>query len=263
MSKSNKKKDRLDTIISQKFPNLTLKEIHAQILTGRFIINNQKETKPGSLIQKDAHIKHLPAKRNYVSRGGEKLLEATKKFNLNFKDAFVLDIGISTGGFTDFVRQNGAKWVVGIDVGYGQVAMKLQQDPQVIILERTNARTLNKEQLQSKIKKINPEAPSINNCTHLVMDVSFISVTQLLPILKNWIQKTTLLTILIKPQFEATQTEIPTGGVIKDHSLRESILKRVKNKIESQGWDCLNETPSPIKGSKGNIEHFFLIRSKN
>lgn len=255
----SKKKERLDTLLSEQYPDLSDKECQGYIQGGKVIVNNEKITKVGTLVPKTAEIRILLPKSAYVSRGGDKLAGAAKAFELDFSDAVVLDVGISTGGFTDFVRKNGARRMIGIDVGYGQVALPVFEDPRVIVLERTNARTLTKEALQEAILKEDPSGPDLSEITHVVMDVSFISVTQILPVVKTWLPQSVTYSILIKPQFEASKSEIPPGGIIKDPQLRETIKSRVHASLEDAGFVIVSECDSPIQGTKGNQEYFFQL----
>ncbi|RAP38759.1 TlyA family rRNA (cytidine-2'-O)-methyltransferase [Candidatus Marinamargulisbacteria bacterium SCGC AAA071-K20] len=255
------KKQRIDQLLLDKGYADDLKTAQAIILTGKVTINGQKIDKIGSLIRPDLPISIKKSKTDYVSRGGDKLKGAIERLNLNFGEKVCLDVGISTGGFTDCALKYNARAVIGVDVGYGQVAMSLQQDKRVCIIERTNAKTLTIDLMKTALlkQKMDPElAPKISM---VIMDVSFISVIKLLPTVRTCVVEGTHYIILIKPQFEAKKDEIGEGGIIRDVDVREKILDRVQVNLEKEGFTLKSKCESPIKGAQGNTEYFFYLTS--
>ncbi|RTZ91467.1 MAG: TlyA family rRNA (cytidine-2'-O)-methyltransferase, partial [Deltaproteobacteria bacterium] len=183
----------------------------------------------------------------YVSRGGLKLEAALKAFNLDVRDHVALDVGASTGGFTDCLLQHGAKRVYAVDVGYGQLDWKLRQDPRVIVIERTNARYLTRE--------IIPESIQV-----ATMDVSFISVTKIIPKIREFLSPGATLVCLVKPQFEVGKGEVGKGGIVKDPEKHRQVLEKIVTFCKELGFTILGWIPSPILGAKGNRE--FLLAGK-
>jgi 23S rRNA (cytidine1920-2'-O)/16S rRNA (cytidine1409-2'-O)-methyltransferase len=218
------------------------------IMAGLVFVNGQREDKAGTQIDPEAEIEFRGDKNPYVSRGGFKLEKALKVFKIDPSDKEVMDIGASTGGFTDCLLQHGAKKVYAIDVGYGQLAWKLRQDQRVEVLERCNFRHLEKDQLDVEVPLI-------------VTDVSFISLRLIVPGVKKFLKKNGEFIALIKPQFEAGRDRVGKNGVVKDPAVHKDVLSSLsdfflKNKMEPLALDY-----SPITGaSSKNIE--FLIRLK-
>ena len=253
-----RQKNRLDALLVSQQRVHSLKEAQALILTGKVIINNQKIDKPGTLVPIDSPITILDHGQSYVGRGGHKLAGALQTFDISVTDHIALDIGISTGGFTDCLLQQGAKHVIGVDVGYGQVDWKLQSDSRVTLLERTNARH---PDLIHKGLDQQQKAPLLEKVSLIVMDVSFISVLLILPSLRTILPQQTRFLVLIKPQFEATREELPDGGIITDDTLRYTILNRVKTELVSSGFQILGDCDSSTPGTKGNREFFLYLSS--
>jgi 23S rRNA (cytidine1920-2'-O)/16S rRNA (cytidine1409-2'-O)-methyltransferase len=183
----------------------------------------------------------------YVSRGGVKLEHALKEFKLDVKGKVSIDVGASTGGFTDCLLQNGAAKVYAVDVGYGILDWKLRQDPRVKVVERTNARYLT-------LKDLGLRTSDIGLCT---IDVSFISLSKVLPAVYNLLAGKADVIALIKPQFEARRGQVEKGGIITDENVRQEVIEKVKAAAETQGFKVKGLTRSPIEGADGNIE--FLI----
>lgn len=206
------------------------------------------QVKPGIEVE----IKNMP----YVSRGAYKLEKAVKEFNIDLKERICLDIGASTGGFTDFMLQNGAKKVYAIDVGYGQLAWKLRNDDRVVVFERTNVRNVTPE-------RIYPESEDIAGFA--AVDVSFISVTKILKTIKSLMNPVNQdIVLLIKPQFEAGREQVPKSGVVKDKNIHIEVIKNVVDYALSLCLCPANLTYSPIKGPAGNIEYLLrLINNAN
>jgi 23S rRNA (cytidine1920-2'-O)/16S rRNA (cytidine1409-2'-O)-methyltransferase len=248
--KSLMAKIRLDQHLVQAGFLPTREKAQAYILAGRVWVGDKKIDKCGTPVDpKDPIRVDLPTSQ-YVSRGGDKLAGAFSQFPVEILGKTALDVGISTGGFTDYLFQQGIKKVVGIDVGYGQVDYKIRMDPRLHLIERTNARHISAEMLaeyQSEIRLV-------------VMDVSFISVTKILPNLAQLLHPDTDYIILIKPQFESQKSEIGKGGIIKDETIRQGILDRVTQEL-SPHFQKLGECNSPITGTKGNQEAFFWLKT--
>ncbi len=182
----------------------------------------------------------------FVSRGGLKLAHALKEFGLDVSGKIALDVGASTGGFTDCLLQNGAARVYAVDVSYGPLAWKLRQDPRVVVLERTNIRYLTPDKLKEGVPEL------------AVIDVSFISLTKVLPVVYDLLADKAEVVALIKPQFEAKREQVPRGGVIRDQAVRDETIEKVKQAAVKDGFKLGGLTQSPIEGAEGNVE--YLIR---
>ena len=218
------------------------------ILAGCVFVNGVKVTSKAQKI-KDTDKIEIIQNRKYVSRAGEKLEKALLEFNLSVENKICLDIGASTGGFTDCLLCYGAKKVYALDVGHNQLVYKLRNDNRVISIEDFNAKDIKREMFEG-------EPPSI-----VVSDVSFISISKIAPVIFKELYDLEYWVSLIKPQFEAEKGEVSKGGVIKDDILREKIVNNAINRITEIGFKEINRTISPIKGSKGNIEYlsYFII----
>ncbi|WP_295295279.1 TlyA family RNA methyltransferase [uncultured Brachyspira sp.] len=218
------------------------------ILAGCVFVNGVKVTSKAQKI-KDTDKIEIIQNRKYVSRAGEKLEKALLEFNLSVENKICLDIGASTGGFTDCLLCYGAKKVYALDVGHNQLVYKLRNDNRVISIEDFNAKDIKREMFEG-------ETPSI-----VVSDVSFISISKIAPVIFKELYDLEYWVSLIKPQFEAEKGEVSKGGVIKDDILREKIVNNAINRITEIGFKEINRTISPIKGSKGNIEYlsYFII----
>jgi 23S rRNA (cytidine1920-2'-O)/16S rRNA (cytidine1409-2'-O)-methyltransferase len=241
-------KTRLDELMVRRGLADSVAKAAAVIMTGDVLVADRPVTKPGTAVHVDATIRLRSEPMPYVSRGGLKLAGAFGAFSIPITGRICLDVGISTGGFTDYLLQHGAKKVIGVDVGYGQVDMKLQRRPDVVILERTHVRHLTREQLGEEIDLV-------------VMDLSFISVKKVLPHLKQLLRPGTPLVVLVKPQFEAAPDQIDEGGIVRDEAVRHAILFAVKTEAQSQGFVVMGDVLSPITGTKGNQEVFLWLRS--
>lgn len=211
------------------------------IMAGEVTVESNIVTKPGTRVASNAAIA-LRQKPRFVSRGGEKLAAALERFDLIPRGWVCADVGASTGGFTDCLLQAGAARVFAIDVGYGQLAWSLRQDPRVVVMERVNARYL--DDLPEPI--------------HLVtMDVSFISVRHMLPMARGWMVETGQAVILVKPQFEAGKRDVGKGGVVRDPEIHRRVLVHTVEEAHRADFHVLGLMPSPIHGPAGNIE--FLL----
>ena len=251
MTKFLKNKMKLDEYLveNEYFENLEIAK--RQIMVGNVIVNEQKIDKPGEMISLDK-IKSIRIKEKdipYVSRGGLKLEKAIKVFNLNFKDKIILDIGASTGGFTDCSLQNGAKSVYAIDVGTNQLDWKLRNDSRVKSIENKHINDLEKNDLQDDIDII-------------VMDISFISIKKVLYKIKELLKDNGFAIFLIKPQFEAERNEI-NKGIVDNLNVHKRVINEVIEVAKINQLFLENLTVSPIRGTKGNIEYLAKFSNKN
>lgn len=234
-------KERIDTLLVCK--NLAESRTKAQaiIMAGEVFVNQQKVDKPGTMVAADAEIEVRGSNCPYVSRGGLKLEKALRSFGVDPTGYVCSDSGASTGGFTDCLLQKGAKKVFAIDVGYGQLAWKIREDPRVVCMERTN------------IRRVTPE--DIGQPLDLsVVDVSFISLKIVLPVIKALLKPTGQVLCLIKPQFEAGKEKVGKKGVVRDPAVHEEVLRNFICLAESLQFCIRNLTFSPVKGPEGNIE---------
>ena len=261
---------RLDQLLLSRSLAPDLTKAQYLIMAGLVMVNEQKITKAGTSVPVDAEIRLRQGFTPFVSRGGEKLAGIWAQWQFPIAGLFALDSGISTGGFTDFLLQKGAHRVLGIDVSYGLTDMKIRRDPRVILLERTNARLLTPELLFAAYQKGSPDpALTITSAADLqaqikliVMDVSFISVTKILPVLKNLVAEDANYIVLIKPQFEAAKDDVGEGGIIKDLETQNQVLACVEDKLKTD-FVLLHKAPAPLKGTKGNQEFFFWLKNKD
>ncbi len=245
------KKSRLDLHLLTKGLVKTRQEAQNLIRAGKVkTINGQILDKPGQEVLKDLEIEVTQPLR-YVSRGGEKLAEAFNQFPLDIKNRICLDAGISTGGFTDCLLQQGAAKVYGVDVGYGQTAWSIRNDPRVVLMERTNIRHLTPEKLFNDGDPIPDFA---------VADLSFISLKIVLPSIKSLLQSDrSELLVLVKPQFEVGKDKVGKGGVVRDHSLHAEAVEGVVNESKKYGWYPKGLIASPLKGPAGNQEYLLWM----
>ena len=245
------KKSRLDLHLLTKGLVKTRQEAQNLIRAGKVkTINGQVLDKPGQEVLKDVEIKITQPLR-YVSRGGEKLAEAFNQFPIDVENRVCLDAGISTGGFTDCLLQLGASKVYGVDVGYGQTAWSIRNDPRVVLWERTNIRHLTPEELFNDGDLI----PDFG-----VADLSFISLKIVLPSIKSLLQsERSELIVLVKPQFEVGKDKVGKGGVVRDHSLHAEAIEGVANESKRFGWYPKGLIASPLKGPAGNQEYLLWM----
>lgn len=239
-------KKRLDAAVFEMGLCESRSKASALIMSGSVYVNGQKETKAGRSVKPDDKIELKGKQMPYVSRGGFKLEKAMQVFPISLNDCICMDIGASTGGFTDCMLQSEAKKVYSIDVGYGQLAWKLRTDSRVINLERTNFRYLTKETVTDEI-----DFASI--------DVSFISLKLILPVLFDFLKDGGTCAALIKPQFEAGRDKVGKKGVVRELSTHIDVIKSVIDFAQETGFSVLGLTFSPIKGPEGNIEYLMYI----
>jgi len=245
------KKSRLDVHLLTKGLVKSRQEAQQLIRAGKVkTINGQILDKPGQEVLKDLEIEVTQPLR-YVSRGGEKLAEAFNQFPINIKNRVCLDAGISTGGFTDCLLQQGAAKVYGVDVGYGQTAWSIRNDPRVFLLERTNIRHLTPEKIFNDGDPIPDFA---------VADLSFISLKIVLPSIKSLLKSDqSELVLLVKPQFEVGKDKVGKGGVVRDSSLHAEAVQGVVNESRKYGWYPKGLVASPLKGPAGNQEYLLWM----
>jgi len=241
-------KQRIDTLLVEQGLCPSRQQAQRLIRAGEVKISQQIIDKPGTLVALDAVIE-LKKKPPFVSRGGEKLAKALKTFSINPADKICLDGGISTGGFTDCLLQAGAKQVYGVDVGYGQVAWKIRQDPRVTLKERTNIRHLTASELYEDQKP----------ATLGVMDVSFISLVKVLPAFWALLQAPREVVLLVKPQFEVGREKIGKKGVVRDAKVQAGAILQVSAAAEKLGWHYQSLTWSDTVGPAGNIEYLLWL----
>lgn len=220
------------------------------VLAGEVWLGDRCIDKAGTLIDRDAAIEIRGADIPYVSRGGLKLAAALDHWVIDVRDRVAIDIGASTGGFTDCLLQRGARKVIAIDVGYGQFAWKLRQDPRVVLFERTNIRTLDPERLPC-------------HADIAVADVSFISLRLVLPSIVNLLTPGAVLLPMVKPQFEVGKGQLGKGGVVRDEPTRLAAVDAVRSFAIESGLICHGMVPSPILGPKGNHEYFLHLELPN
>jgi len=224
----------------------------ALILAGRVLVNEQKVDKPGVSVAADAAVRLLGEDLPYVSRGGIKLAAALDHWQIDVKGRSCLDVGASTGGFTDCLLQRGAGHVTAIDTGFGQIAMKLRNDARVRLMERTNARLLKPGSLDTPDQS--------QKITLLVMDVSFISATLVFPAVVAAAPSLAEAVILVKPQFEAGREHVGKGGIVRDPAAHELAIAKVAGCVRTMGWEVAGTIPSPITGVEGNREFLLYAR---
>ena len=243
---------RLDKLLLERSLAPSRERAQALILAGRVLVNEQKVEKPGISVASDAALRVLGDDLRYVSRGGLKLERALAYWKIDLHSKVCLDVGASTGGFTDCMLQHGAAHVIAVDTGYGQIDVRLRQDSRVTLLEKTNARYLTAEQLSL-------------NADFLAMDVSFISATLVIPAVVAAIRaKSAYMSVetvvLVKPQFEAGRESIGKGGIVREEKVQLAALERVKQAVIKLGGSDTDSIDSPILGTEGNRE--FLLHSR-
>jgi len=243
---------RLDQALVEQSLAASRERARALILAGRVLVGEQKIDKPGTAVNRGSSIRLLGEGLPYVSRGGVKLAAALERWQIDVSGRACLDVGASTGGFTDCLLQHGAAHVTAVDTGFGQIAMKLRNDPRVRLLERTNARLLEPRSLDVQDQG--------RKKTLLVMDVSFISATLLLPPVLASAPSLTEAVILVKPQFEAGREHVGKGGIVRDPAAHELAVAKVADCVRSLGWQVVETIPSPISGAEGNREFLLYAR---
>ena len=239
-------KNRLDRLLVERGLAGSREKAQALILAGLVRIGGQKASKPGQLVPADAPLSLAGPPLKYVGRGGLKIEAALDRFGVDVTGKTCLDIGSSTGGFTDCLLQRGARRVYAVDVGRGQLDWRLRRDPRVVVRERTNDRYL-------KFQDIG-ELVDLVTC-----DVSFISVTLILPVLAQFLHSGSRLVVLAKPQFEAGREQVGKGGIVRDPKVHSDVVSRVSEAIRALGFEHVEAMESPVPGAEGNRE--FLVHA--
>lgn len=243
-------KKRLDLLVFEAGFAESREKAKTLIMSGIIYADNQKADKPGTTYPETVHLEMRGTKPKYVSRGGLKLEKAMKAFNLDIAGFTTMDIGASTGGFTDCMLQNGAVKVYAIDVGYGQLDWKLRNDSRVVNLERTNVRYITTEQITDPIDFFS-------------VDVCFISLELVLPAVRPLLREKGTAVCLIKPQFEAGKGKVGKNGVVRDRQIHKDVIGKIIDYCLHNGFDVLGLDYSPIKGPEGNIEYLLYIRKSD
>jgi 23S rRNA (cytidine1920-2'-O)/16S rRNA (cytidine1409-2'-O)-methyltransferase len=246
-------KTRLDKLLVDRGLTPSRERAQALILAGKVLVNEQKIEKSGASVDDEAVIRILGDEMPFVSRGGLKLARAIEHWHIDVCDKVCMDIGTSTGGFTDCLLQHGVAQVIAVDTGYGQIDMKLRGDPRVRLLEKTNARYLTAE-------KIWPEAERRSPIGMIAMDVSFISATLVLPAVVESAGGGFELVVLVKPQFEVGRERIGKRGIVRDPEAHQMAVQRVSAKVAELGGEGIEVIDSPILGAEGNRE--FLLHAR-
>lgn len=244
--KEKKKKERLDVLLAKRGLAESREKAKAIIMTGNVFVEEQREDKAGSMFAEDAQIRIKGTPMKYVSRGGYKLEKAMELWHVPLQDKLCMDVGSSTGGFTDCMLQNGAVKVYAIDVGTNQLAWKLRQDERVVSMEKTNIRYVTPEDIADPI-----DFSSI--------DVAFISLTKVLIPVWNLLKNGGRVVCLVKPQFEAGREKVGKKGVVRDKKVHEEVVCHIMTYALSMGFEILGLSYSPIKGPEGNIEYLLYI----
>jgi 23S rRNA (cytidine1920-2'-O)/16S rRNA (cytidine1409-2'-O)-methyltransferase len=243
-------KERLDVLVVQRNLAPSREKAKAMIMEGIVFVDDQREDKAGSFFDTGCSIEIRGNTLAYVSRGGLKLEKAIRHFDLDLTGAVCMDIGASTGGFTDCMLQNGAAKVYAVDVGYGQFAWKLRQDPRVICMEKTNIRYVTPEDISDVLDFAS-------------VDVSFISLTKVLEPARALLKDQGEMVCLIKPQFEAGKNKVGKKGVVRDPAVHEEVITKVIAFAHQVGFSVLHLEYSPIKGPEGNIEYLIHLRRQD
>lgn len=242
-------KKRVDQLLVERGLAESRSRSQAYIMAGNVYTGEQKIAKPGQQVKEDINLEVRGKEHPWVSRGGLKLVQGIDEFKIDVTDMTVIDVGASTGGFTDVCLEKGAKKVYAVDVGHGQLAWKIRNDERVVVLEKTNARYLTDAEIPEKVNLI-------------VCDASFIGLQTVLPSPMKRAQEDCVLIALIKPQFEVGKGKVGKGGVVREPELHKEVCDKIENWLrdEMDGWNVIGITQSPIKGPEGNIE--FLIGAR-
>ncbi len=242
-----KNKERIDKLLVERELIETRSKAAAVIMTGNVFVNDQRVDKAGTKVALDSKIEIKGQTNPYASRGGLKLEAALEAFEYDCTDKVVIDVGASTGGFTDCVLQHGATKVYAVDVGYGQLAWKLQTDDRVVSMERTNIRKMEPDALPEK-------------CDLAVIDCSFIGLDKVLPNTLTFLKPDADVITLIKPQFEVGRENLGKGGVVRDDAARSNAIDAVKQEADKMGLSFVQGIDCPVHGPAGNVEYLALFR---
>ncbi|MFW5966577.1 MAG: TlyA family RNA methyltransferase [Persicimonas sp.] len=238
---------RLDVLMYERDMAPSRSKAKAMIMTGKVYVDGERVDKAGTYVDAEADIEFRGDPNPYVSRGGLKLAGALEAFGYDPADKVAIDVGASTGGFTDCLLQAGARRVYAVDVGYGQLAWKLRQDERVEVIERTNIRHMEADRL--------PES-----CDLAVIDCSFISLELVLPNTLTFLTESADVIALVKPQFEVGKDKVGKGGVVRDDQLRRQAIDEIVAFAEDLGLQCVDSVDSQVHGPAGNVEHFLWLR---
>jgi 23S rRNA (cytidine1920-2'-O)/16S rRNA (cytidine1409-2'-O)-methyltransferase len=241
-------KRRLDVVLAEKYPHLSRTMIQSFIMQGNARVNGQKNTKAGAQVEEIDEVVLIIEEQKYVSRGGFKLEAALEHFKINIAGMVALDAGISTGGFTDCLLQHGARKVYGIDVGQGQVHEKIRNNSNVILLEKTNLRHLDR---LSELVDI------------VTLDLSFISILKVMPAVVNFLKENGSIVVLIKPQFEAERKDIRRGGIVKEDTVHKKVIEKIITGMQTFSFYCVGVIDSPIFGATSGNKEFLGLFIKN
>ncbi len=239
-------KKRLDILVVEKGLAPSREKAKALIMAGQIFVDGNREDKSGMTFEETKNIEVRGETLRYVSRGGLKLEKAMQTFPITLTDKVCMDVGASTGGFTDCMLQNGAAKVYAVDVGYGQLDWKLRQDSRVVVMEKTNIRYVTPEDIEER-----PEFVSV--------DVSFISLSIVLPAVQKLLAPSAELVTLIKPQFEAGREKVGKKGVVRDPAVHEEVIQNTVRMAQANGFTILGLTYSPVRGPEGNIEYLLHL----
>lgn len=242
-------KKRLDVLVCEQNPEYTRTSAQRLIMSGIVYVSNQKETKPGSMFPEDAKVEIRGTGLKYVSRGGLKLEKALELFPIDLNGKVCMDIGSSTGGFTDCMLQNGACKVYAVDVGKGQLDYKLRTDDRVVVMEKTNIRYVTPDMVPDVIDFVS-------------VDVSFISLTLVVPVALTLLNEEKSMVLLIKPQFEAGKEKVGKKGVVRDPKTHEEVIGKIVSFAKDNDLMVEGLTYSPVKGPEGNIEYLIYLKKK-
>jgi 23S rRNA (cytidine1920-2'-O)/16S rRNA (cytidine1409-2'-O)-methyltransferase len=242
-------KIRIDRLLVLRGLAESREKAQAIILAGQVLVNGQKQDKAGAAVPEDAELRILGDTLKYVGRGGLKLEAALREFAISAHNKIALDVGASTGGFTDCLLQQGARKVYAVDVGYGQMAWKLRLDPRVVVIERANIRELE--------PALVPEPADL-----CVIDVSFISLEKVIPRALIFLAPGAGIVALIKPQFEVGKELVGKGGIVRDEAARSAVVEKIRAFVTGLGLDVIGVISSPITGQDGNVEYLIYAVSK-
>ncbi len=242
-------KERLDVLLVKRNLIESREKAKAVIMAGNVFVEGQREDKAGTMFGEDVLIEVKGNPIPFVSRGGLKLDKAVREFGITLFEKTCMDVGASTGGFTDCMLQNGAKKVYAVDVGSGQLAWKLRQDERVVVMEKTNIRYLTSQEVKEQIEFVS-------------VDVSFISLTKVLLPIKNLMTENGQMVCLIKPQFEAGKEKVGKKGVVREKEVHLEVIDRIIAFVLQIGFAVLNLGFSPIKGPEGNIEYLLYLQNQ-
>jgi hemolysin TlyA family protein len=243
---------RLDALVVDRGLAASRERARALILAGDVRVNGQPVTKAGTSVPPDAEVTVTTPDHPYVGRGGLKLAHALDTFDVPVAGRFALDIGASTGGFTDVLLQRGAARVVALDVGHGQLDWKIRSDPRVAVLERVNARQLTAADLP----------PALTAFDIVTIDVSFISLRHILPVVPPLLRPSADVVVLVKPQFEAGRQEVGKGGIVRDAAVQARVVEEIVAAADALGLGRAGSTESPIAGMEGNREFLLHLRPR-